>query len=185
MSAPDEAAALQAVRTLLAFTGDDPDREGLQDTPRRVAKAWREMTQWTNGDPATLLTTTFSETSDELVIVRGIEFASLCEHHVLPFTGTATVGYLPSDRVVGLSKIPRLVQGFAARLQVQERLTTQIAEAMQNALSPRGVGVVLRARHSCMGCRGVRQPAAEMITSSMTGLVRDSAALRAELLSLA
>lgn len=182
---PTEQDAAAAVDTLLRFIGEDPTREGLRDTPRRVAKAMREMTAGTGTDPAATLGTTFGETCDELVVVRGIEFASLCEHHLLPFVGTATVGYLPGERVVGLSKIPRLVQSVAGRLQLQERLAIQIADAMQAVLAPRGVGVILRARHSCMGCRGVRQPNAEMVTSAMLGKVRESDSLRAELLAFA
>lgn len=182
---PTTSAAMEAVRTLLEFVGEDPMREGLIDTPRRVAHALQEMTAGLSVDPKAVLGTTFTETCDELVVVTGIEFASLCEHHLLPFTGKATVGYLPGDRVVGLSKIPRLVNAFAARPQLQERLTTQIATTMQEVLSPRGVGVVMRAHHSCMGCRGVRQPNAEMVTSSMLGVVRSCPSLRAELLALA
>ena len=182
---PTQVEAMAAVETLLRWIGEDPSREGLKETPARVSRALREMTASTLIDPASVLCTTFRETSDELVVVKGISFSSLCEHHMLPFSGTATVGYLPSDRVVGLSKIPRLVQGYANRLQVQERLTNQIACAIQLVLKPKGVGVMLRAHHSCMGCRGARQPSAEMVTSCMLGVVRESASLRAELLALA
>lgn len=171
-----------SVVRLLEWIGEDPKREGLRDTPRRVVKAFREMTAGLYKTPAEVLGTTFSETSDQMVVVRGIRFSSLCEHHLLPFSGTATVGYIPSGRVVGLSKIPRMVEIFAKRPQVQERLTNQIAAAMMEYLNPAGVGVVISARHSCMGCRGAVQPDAEMVTSAMLGCVRDNAAARAELL---
>jgi GTP cyclohydrolase IA len=171
-----------AVVRLLEWIGEDPLREGLRDTPKRVVKAIREMTAGLAVDPASVLGTVFNESSDNMVVVRGIRFTSLCEHHLLPFTGTATVGYVPDGRVIGLSKIPRLVEVFAKRPQVQERMTNQIASSLMEHLSPWGVGVVLRAHHSCMGCRGVRQPDAEMITSCLLGCMKADPAARSELL---
>lgn len=173
-----------AVVRLLQWIGEDPSREGLVDTPRRVVKAFHEMTAGLRQDPYSVLGTVFNESSDEMVVVRGIRFSSMCEHHLLPFTGTAAVGYVPRERVIGLSKIPRLVEVFAKRPQVQERMTNQIAETLIAALDPKGVGVVVKAHHSCMGCRGVRQPDAEMITSSMLGCMRHDPAARQELLRL-
>jgi len=171
-----------AVRVLLECIGEDPTREGLRDTPARVVKALREMTAGLQQDPRDVLGTVFNEHSDQMVVVRGIRFSSLCEHHLLPFHGTVTVGYIPAGRVIGLSKIPRLVQVFAKRPQVQERMTNQVAQALQDHLQCRGVGVVVKAHHACMGCRGVVQPDAEMITSALSGFMRDDAAARAELL---
>ena len=180
----EEADAREAVTTLLRWVGEDPSRDGLLDTPRRVAKALREMTAGYAEDPAEILATTFEESSDELVILRGISFYSTCEHHLLPFYGTASVGYLPG-KVVGISKLARLVQCFGQRLQIQERLTRQIAEAVSEHLEARGVGVVVRAHHLCMGCRGARQPSTEMVTSAMLGSLRKNAVSRAEFLRLA
>jgi len=173
-----------AVRRLLEYVGEDPTREGLLDTPKRVVKAFREMTCGLQMEPASVLGTVFNETSDEMVVVKGIRFSSMCEHHLLPFTGTAAVGYVPDNKVVGLSKIPRLVEVFAKRPQVQERMTNQISQTLIDVLKPLGVGVVVKAHHSCMGCRGVRQPDAEMITSSMLGCMREDPASRHELLRL-
>lgn len=175
--------ALEAVRTLLLWVHEDPDREGLQATPDRVLRALTEMTKGQAEDPADLLATTFDETSDQLVVVSGIEFVSMCEHHLLPFTGVATVGYLPGERVVGLSKLARVVDAFAQRLQVQERMTQEIATAIYEHLDARAAGVVLRATHHCMSCRGVRKRA-QMVTSCLLGLLRDEPALRAEFLAL-
>ena len=172
----------EAVRVLLLAMGEDPEREGLKDTPKRVVKALREMTAGLSQQPSDVLGTIFNEHSDQMVVVRGIRFSSLCEHHLLPFHGTATVGYVPNGRVIGLSKIPRLVQVFAKRPQVQERMTNQISEALQQHLNCQGVGVVIKAHHACMGCRGVVQPDAEMITSALSGIMRDNQAARAELL---
>ena len=173
-----------AVRVLLKLIGEDPDREGLRDTPKRVTKALCEMTAGLHQDPKSVLGTMFSETSDQMVIVRGIHFTSLCEHHLLPFVGTAVVGYIPNGRVVGLSKIPRLVNIFARRPQVQERMTNQIAEALQQYIDPLGVAVIVKAKHACMGCRGVRQTEAEMITSCLMGCLKTDSAARNELLQL-
>jgi len=177
------AEAEKAVATLLRYIGEQPERDGLRDTPARVVKAWREMTAGYAEDPAEILSRTFDESSDELVILRGISFYSTCEHHLLPFYGQAVVGYLPG-KVVGISKLARLVECFAKRLQVQERMTRQIAEAVETHLEARGVGVVLRAHHLCMGCRGVRQEETEMVTSSMLGTLRTDATSRAEFLRL-
>jgi GTP cyclohydrolase I len=171
-----------AVVRLLEWIGEDPTREGLLDTPKRVVKAFREMTSGLTTEPRSVLGTVFNETSDQMVVVRGIRFSSMCEHHLLPFTGTAAVGYVPDGRVIGLSKIPRLVEVFAKRPQVQERMTNQIADALMQHLLPRGVGVVVKAHHSCMGCRGVRQPDAEMITSCVLGCMKEDPASRAELM---
>ena len=174
-----------AVRRLIQFVGEDPTRPGLVDTPGRVARAFREMTEGYHVDPAELLSTTFPDRCDEMVVVRGIEFHSLCEHHLLGFSGTVAVAYVPGESVVGLSKLARLVDCFARRFQVQERLTMQIAEAIDTHLSPEGVGVVVTARHSCMGCRGIRKPTAEMVTSAVIGLFKDDPKARAEFMALA
>lgn len=170
-----QADAEAAVRTLLLWIGDDPDREGLLDTPSRVARAMREMAGGNRlPDPSHLLDRTFNEGGcDEMVWVRGIRFTSVCEHHLLPFTGQATLAYIPNGKVVGLSKVPRLVVALSSRPQLQERLTTQIAQTFLSALEPLGVGVVLRAHHHCMGCRGARQPDAEMVTSCLLGVFRN------------
>ena len=180
---PAEAAAEQAVATLLRFIGEEPERDGLRDTPARVVKAWREMTAGYDDDPAEILSRTFEESSDEMIILRGISFFSTCEHHMLPFYGQAVVGYLPG-KVVGISKLARLVTCFARRLQIQERMTRQIASAIETHLDARGVGVVLRAHHLCMGCRGVRQEETEMVTSSMLGTLRSDPTTRGEFLRL-
>lgn len=180
---PNPGKAYDAVRYLLQCVGEDPDREGLVDTPKRVVRALAEMTRGYREEPETVLGTVFEEDCDQMVVVRGIRFASLCEHHLLPFTGTAAVGYIPQGKVVGLSKIPRLVEAYARRLQMQERLTAQVASGIDSVLRPLGVGVVMRAHHACMGCRGVRQPDAEMVTSHLIGAARD-ASVKAELLAL-
>ena len=153
---PTDSAASEAVTTILRFIGEDPARDGLADTPERVLRAWREMTSGYGDDPAEILARTFDETSDEMVVLRNISFHSTCEHHLLPFFGEVSVGYLPG-KVVGISKLARLVDCFARRLQIQERLTRQIAESIEEHLDARGVGVIVRAHHLCMGCRGVRQ----------------------------
>jgi GTP cyclohydrolase I len=180
---PAEHAAADAVTTLLRFIGEDPSRDGLIDTPARVLKAWREMTTGYDDDPAGILSRTFDETSDEMVVLRGISFHSTCEHHLLPFYGEASVGYLPG-KVVGISKLARLVDCFGRRLQIQERMTRQIAESIERHLEAPGVGVIIRAHHLCMGCRGVRQQNTEMVTSAMLGTLRSDAMARAEFLRL-
>lgn len=183
----DDAGPADAVVRLLSYVGEDPTRPGLVDTPARVLRSWAELTAGYHDDPAAILARRFPDSYDEMVIVRGVDFTSLCEHHVLAFTGTATVGYLPApdQGVVGLSKLARLVDCFARRLQVQERLTMQIADAIEQHLAPLGVGVVVAATHSCMACRGVRKPGAEMVTSAMRGALRDHPEARAEFLTLA
>lgn len=180
----DPPQALEAVRALLRFIGEDPEREGLVDTPARVAKAMREMTGGYTLNPAEILSTTFNVKTDELVVVRDISFQSMCEHHMLPFTGVAHVAYLSRDRVVGLSKIPRLVECFARRLQVQERLTGQIAHALMDHLDAQGAAVCINAKHACMINRGVKQSTASMVTSALLGTMRENAQARAEFFAL-
>ena len=187
MTSPDEqppydlVAAAEAVRALLKALGQDLDRESLSATPDRVARSLAEMLT-----PRTFDLRTFpnDERYDELVVVRDIPFASLCEHHLLPFVGVAHVAYIPGDRILGLSKLARVVELFARRLQVQERLTQQVADWLVSELAPRGVGVVLEAEHSCMTVRGVRAPGARTSTSALRGRLRDDARTRSEFLSL-
>ncbi len=178
----DVDAAVAAVRELLVALGEDPDREDLRETPRRVARALEEMLS-----PAEVDLTTFAndEGYDELVLVRSIPFHSLCEHHLLPFVGVAHVAYLPARRILGLSKIARVVDLYSRRLQVQERMTQQIADLLQRELNPRGVGVVLEAEHLCMQLRGARAAGTVTVTSALHGRLRDDARTRAEFLSLA
>lgn len=169
---------------LLQYIGEDPNRNGLRETPKRVLKAWKELTNGYQQDYREILNKSFEQPHDELVLLRGIEFHSTCEHHMLPFYGTASVGYIPTKSVVGISKLARLVDCFARRLQIQERLTSQIARAILEVLEPKGVGVVLKAKHACMGCRGVMKPDSDMVTSVMLGALRDDVSARAEFLSL-
>jgi GTP cyclohydrolase I len=173
-----------AVVRILEYIGEDTKRDGLKDTPRRVLKALEEMTSGYKRKPCDILSTQFDVAYDEMVVLRGIRFSSLCEHHLLPFTGEAAVGYIPGRKVVGISKLARLVQCFSQRLQVQERLTVQVAEAIRDNLEALGVGVVIKAHHQCMGCRGVLQPDTEMITSCLLGVMLDNPMARAELLGL-
>lgn len=169
----------------LQLIGEDPTREGLRDTPKRYLKALRELTSGLHMTAEDVLNTTFvNEGYDEVVVVNNIEFSSLCEHHLLPFIGRADVAYLPGERIVGLSKLARLVEMHARRPQVQERMTTSIAADINRVLSPAGVAVVVEAHHSCMGCRGVRKPTARMVTSAMLGVFRDKPEARAEVLGL-
>lgn len=175
--------AEQAVTALLRLVGEDPERDGLLETPKRVVKAFLEMTAGYDESPAEILSKTFAEHSDELIVLRGIDFHSMCEHHLLPFQGVAHVGYLPG-KVVGISKLARLVHCFARRLQIQERMTQQIAHAVETHLEARGVGVIVAAHHLCMGCRGVRLPATQLVTSAMLGTLRQSAETRSEFLRL-
>lgn len=183
-------AALMGVRALLEYVGEDPDREGIRDTPRRVVDAMLEMTQGAEVNVDKLLSVTFdSGNYDEVVAVRRIAFSSLCEHHLLPFTGRASVAYIPAGapgklRVVGLSKIPRLVDVYARRPQLQEQMTSQIADALEKYLKPRAVAVFVTAEHSCASCRGVRKSGMDMATSVLRGLFRDDPAARAEVLRL-
>ena len=173
------------VESLLGELGEDPSREGLKSTPARVARALRELTDGYDIDPADVIAgAVFEQDYDELVLVKDVPFYSLCEHHMLPFFGTCHVGYLPKGRVVGLSKIPRLVEVFAHRLQLQERMTREIAEALNGNLAPRGVGVVVEARHLCMEMRGVQKTGGQLITSCMLGTFRRDARTRAEFLDL-
>jgi len=181
-----QADAEAAVRTLIEWAGDDPAREGLLETPKRVAKAYRELFQGYEADPREYLERTFEEVGgyDELVILKDIRVVSFCEHHMLPFLGKAHVGYLPRNRVVGISKLARVVNGFARRLQIQEKLTAEIAEAIQDILQPKGVGVVLVSEHSCMTMRGVNTPGSRLTTSSLLGEVRDDPRTRQEFFDL-
>ena len=176
----------EAVRTLIRWAGDDPDREGLQDTPRRVARAWREYARGYAEDPARHLSRTFEEVGgyDEIVLLKDIPFQSHCEHHLAPIIGKAAIAYLPGDRVVGISKLARVLHGFARRLQVQERLTAQVADTIWEHLRPLGVAVVIEATHACMTARGVRTPGVMMTTSRMMGTFRKDERSRREVLAL-
>ena len=183
---PSQADAEAAVRTLIEWAGDDPDREGLKETPARVARSYRELFAGYETDPKAYLARTFEEVGgyDELVILKDIRVVSFCEHHMLPFLGIAHVGYLPSDRVVGISKLARVVHGFARRLQIQEKLTAEIAGAIQEILAPKGVGVVIVSEHSCMTMRGVNTPGSRLTTSHLLGEVRDDPRTRQEFFDL-
>jgi GTP cyclohydrolase I len=176
----------EAVRTLIRWAGDDPAREGLLDTPRRVARAWREYAQGYSADPATHLSRTFEEVGgyDEIVLLKDIPFQSHCEHHLAPIIGKASIAYLPSERVVGISKLARVLHGFARRLQVQERLTAQVADCVWEHLKPQGVAVVIEASHACMTARGVNTPGVMMTTSRMMGVFRSDERSRREVLAL-
>ncbi|MGB3443025.1 MAG: GTP cyclohydrolase I FolE [Actinophytocola sp.] len=182
----DQERAEKAVRELLLACGENPDREGLQDTPARVARAYLEMFGGLYTDPDAVLDKTFDECHDELVLVTDIPMYSTCEHHLVPFHGVAHVGYIPNEqgKVTGLSKLARLVDLYAKRPQVQERLTSQIADAIENKLDPRGVIVVVEAEHLCMAMRGIRKPGARTTTSAVRGMFRDSSASRSEALAL-
>ena len=175
-----------AVRTLSRWAGDDPDREGLLDTPKRVARAWREYAQGYGDDPAHHLSRTFEEVGgyDEIVLLKDIPFQSHCEHHLAPIIGKAAIAYLPGDRVVGISKLARVLHGFARRLQVQERLTAQVADCIWDNLQPQGVAVVIEASHACMTARGVGTPGVMMTTSRMMGVFRQDERSRREVLAL-
>jgi GTP cyclohydrolase I len=182
-----QAQAEEAVRTLIEWAGDDPGREGLLETPARVARSYRELFAGYASDPRAYMERTFEEVGgyDELVVLRDIPVISFCEHHMLPVIGHAHVGYLPTDRVVGISKLARVVHGFARRLQIQEKLTAEIAGAIDQVLKPKGVGVVIEAEHSCMTLRGVNTPGSSLTTSHLTGVIRDDARTRQEFLRLA
>jgi GTP cyclohydrolase IA len=181
----DHDRAVRAVQELLAAIGEDPNRDGLLDTPARVARMWAEVLGGTNDDPDHHLSRTFEIEHDEMVLVRDIPFTSVCEHHMLPFSGTAHIAYLPgtTGRFTGLSKLARLVEGYARRLQVQERLTSQLADAMQSMLEPVGVLVVVEAEHSCMSIRGVRKPGTKTVTTAVRGIYRTDAAARSEVMA--
>src|SRR5687767_10439621 len=174
----------KAVREILIAVGENPDREGLLRTPNRVARAYGELMAGLRSDPKSHLKTVFRERYDEVVLLRDIEFSSLCEHHLLPFTGRAHVAYLPDGKVVGLSKLARLVEGFARRPQVQERLTTQIADALMDELQPTGAACVIEAVHTCMTIRGAKKHGSTMVTSALRGIFKDNPPSRAEILSL-
>jgi GTP cyclohydrolase I len=176
--------AENSIRQVLWCLGQDALRQGLRETPARVYSALQEMTQGYAQDPVEILSKQFEEPTDEIVVLKGVEFHSLCEHHLLPFFGTVALAYLPREKVVGLSKMARLVDCFARRLQVQERMTTEIADAMSHNLRARGVAVIVRAQHLCMCVRGVKKPGAEMIVSVMRGVFRENAAARAEVMEL-
>ncbi|EFG85486.1 GTP cyclohydrolase I FolE [Novacetimonas hansenii] len=184
---PTRAQAEEAVRTLLAWTGDDPDREGLVGTPDRVVRAYEEFFEGYQDDPVALLERTFEETGNynEMVVLRDIRLESHCEHHIIPLIGKAHVAYLPDRRVVGISKLARLVDVFAHRLQIQEKLTAQIADTIQSVLQPRGVAVVIDAAHQCMTTRGVHKPGVSMVTSRLLGEFETSESLRRQFFAMA
>jgi GTP cyclohydrolase I len=184
--APSREDAEAAVRTLIRWIGDDPGREGLLDTPGRVVRAWEEFGSGYSQDPKELLARTFEEIAgyDEMVVLRDIGFESHCEHHMLPIIGRAHVAYLPRNRVVGISKLARIVEAFARRLQIQEKMTAEIADTIQEVLEPHGVAVVVDAVHHCMTTRGVRREGVSMVTSRMLGAFRNSATTRREFLAM-
>ena len=183
---PTREEAEQAVRVLLRWAGDNPEREGLLDTPKRVARAYEEYFVGYGQDPYAILRRTFEETNgyDEMVVLRDIDFRSHCEHHVAPIVGRAHIGYLPDHRVVGISKLARVVDVFARRLQIQEKLTAEIADSIESVLQPRGVGVVIEAAHHCMTTRGVSKEGVLMVTSRMLGAFRTDPKTRREFLSM-
>ena len=186
LSVPTREEAEDAVRTLLRWAGDDPTRDGLIETPKRVAKAFQDYFRGYNDDPEAILQKTFEETEgyDEMIVLRGIRFESHCEHHLAPIVGRAWVGYIPNGRVVGISKLARVVDAFAKRLQIQEKMTSQIANIIDEVLKPQGVAVVIKAEHHCMTTRGVHKPGTDMVTSRMLGIFRDNALTRQEFLSV-
>ncbi|NNE85960.1 MAG: GTP cyclohydrolase I FolE [Alphaproteobacteria bacterium] len=183
---PSREDAEAAVRTLLAYAGDDPTREGLLDTPDRVVRSYEEFFGGYSEDPGAILERTFSEIDgyDEIVALRDINFVSHCEHHMAPIIGRAHIGYLPNHRVVGISKLARIIEVYARRLQIQEKMTAQIANTIDEVLQPRGVAVVIEAAHQCMTTRGVNKPGVDMVTSRMLGAFRDNQATRQEFMSV-
>ena len=183
---PNRAEAEEAVRTLIKWAGDDPDREGLTDTPSRVVRSYEEFFDGYDACPKTILQRTFEETDgyDEIVLLRDIRFESHCEHHMAPIIGRVHIAYLPHHRIVGISKLARLVQVFAKRLQIQEKLTAQIANTIDEVLEPKGVAVVVEAAHQCMTTRGINKPGTLMVTSRMLGAFRDNASTRREFLAM-
>jgi GTP cyclohydrolase I len=184
MSEIDKPRIQAAVREILFAIGENPDREGLQQTPRRVADAYEELFSGLHSDPREHLRLTFDEGHREMVVLRSIPFASLCEHHLLPFTGVAHIGYIPRGRIVGVSKLARLVEGYAHRPQVQERLTSEIADALMEELQPDGCGVVIEATHTCMTIRGIEKPGSVMVTSATRGGFRTRPETRAEFVAI-
>jgi GTP cyclohydrolase I len=184
---PERAEVEAALRTIIRWTGDDPDRDGLQDTPSRVARAFREFFSGYGQDPVEILQKTFEEIEgyDEMIALRAIRFESHCEHHMAPIIGQAWVAYVPNGRVVGISKLARVVEVYAKRLQIQEKLTAQIANTINDVLKPQGVGVIIKASHHCMTTRGVHKPGSDLVTSRMLGCFRDNPATRQEFLSMA
>ncbi len=185
-SRPDREAAEEAVRTLIRWAGDDPEREGLRGTPERVARAYEEWFSGYDDDPKAILQRTFEETDgyDEMIVLRDIRLETFCEHHLAPIVGKIHVAYLPEHRVVGISKLARLVEAFARRLQIQEKLTAQIANTIHEVLEPKGVAVVIEAAHQCMTTRGVHKPGAVMVTSRMLGIFRSDPKTRREVLAM-
>jgi GTP cyclohydrolase IA len=183
---PSQAEVEQAVRTLIRWAGDDPDREGLAGTPERIARAYREYFSGYDEDPVALLQRTFEAVDgyDEIVVLKDIRFESHCEHHLAPFIGKVHVAYLPNNRVVGISKLARLVDVYAKRLQIQEKMTSQIANTLDDVLQPKGVAVVIEAAHQCMTTRGVHKPGVTMVTSRMLGVFRDDPTSRREVLAM-
>jgi GTP cyclohydrolase I len=179
---PTREEAEAAVRTLLRWAGDNPERDGLIETPKRVVKAFEEYFVGYSQDPEAILQKTFEETEgyDEMIVLRGIRFESHCEHHLAPIVGKAWVGYIPNGRVVGISKLARVVDAYAKRLQIQEKMTAQIANTIEQVLQPQGVAVVIKAEHHCMTTRGVHKPGTDMVTSRMLGVFRDNAITRQE-----
>jgi GTP cyclohydrolase IA len=184
---PDRADVEAAFRTIIRWTGDDPERDGLIETPARVARAFEEFFVGYTQDPVEILKKTFEEIEgyDEMIVLRGIRFESHCEHHMAPIIGQAWVGYVPSGRVVGISKLARVVEVYAKRLQIQEKMTAQIANTINDVLQPQGVGVIIKASHHCMITRGVHKPDSDLVTSRMLGCFRDNPLTRQEFLSMA
>lgn len=184
---PSRTEAEEAVRTLIRWAGEDPTREGLQGTPDRVVRSYEEFFAGYAVNPVELLNRTFEEVEsyDEMVVLTGIRVESYCEHHLVPIIGEATVAYLPQDRVVGISKLARVVEAFSKRMQIQEKMTRQIADTINEGLKPKGVGVVIRAAHQCMTTRGVHKPGVGMVTSALVGKFREDPTVRAEFLALA
>jgi GTP cyclohydrolase I len=183
---PSREEAQAAVRTLLRWAGDDPDREGLKGTPDRVTRSYEEFFAGYGQDPEEILARTFEEVAgyDDMVVLRGIRFESYCEHHMVPIIGVAHIGYLPNNRVVGISKLARVLEIFSKRLQIQEKMTAEIANTIDRVLKPQGVAVVLEGEHQCMTTRGVHRPGVNMVTSQMMGVFRDNEATRKEFLSI-
>jgi GTP cyclohydrolase IA len=183
---PSRAEAEAAVRTLLRWAGDDPDREGLRATPDRVVRSYEEFFSGYGQDPEEILARTFEEVAgyDDMVVLRGIRFESYCEHHMVPIIGVAHIGYLPRNRVIGISKLARVLEIFSKRLQIQEKMTAEIANTIDRVLNPQGVAVVIEREHQCMTTRGVHRPGVNMVTSQMMGVFRDNEATRKEFLSI-